>query len=160
VKPNAAFERLYVANVNEVGDGGSQPMAIMLRSENRKEKGLGLPMPSGQIMVFEDSNYGPLLAGQASLTDRAVGDDVEMRVGTSSDVRVVKTLISQNRRKQIYKIDVSNARNEAVNVEIEIPHELGSKPKNVTKIDGVPTWKATVPANGDASFHYELKPES
>jgi hypothetical protein len=160
VKPGAAFERLYVANVDEFGDEGSFPMAILLRSENRKEKGLGLPMPSGQVMVFEDSDYGPLLAGQSSLMDRAVGDDVEMRVGTSSDVRYRRTLVSQIGDKQKYKVEISNARSEAINVEIEIPYELRGSHKNIPKVDGVPTWKATVPANGAATLYYELKLES
>jgi hypothetical protein len=160
VKPGAAFERLYVANVDEFGDEDSFPMAILLRSENRKEKGLGLPMPSGQVMVFEDSDYGPLLAGQSSLMDRAVGDDIEMRVGTSSDVRYRRTLVSQIGDKQKYKVEISNARSEAINVEIEIPYELRGSHKHIPKVDGVPTWKATVPANGDATLYYELKLES
>jgi hypothetical protein len=160
VKPGAAFERLYVANVDEFGDDDSFPMAILLRSENRKEKGLGLPMPSGQVMVFEDSDYGPLLAGQSSLMDRAVGDDIEMRVGTSSDVRYRRTLVSQIGDKQKYKVEISNARSEAINVEIEIPYELRGNHKHIPKVDGVPTWKATVPANGDTTLYYELKLES
>lgn len=161
VKPGSAFDRIYIANVDQYGDdGSSMPMQILLRSENLKEKGLGLPMPSGQVMVFEDSSFGPLLAGQSSLGDRAVGDDVEMIIGQSSDVRIAVTRMSATGEKQRYKVDVTNARNEVVNVEIEIPYELRGAPKHIAKVDGVPTWKATVGANGSATLYYDLKLEN
>ena len=162
VKPGAKFERLYHANVGGYyGDNGSsQPMTIMLRSENRTEKGLGLPMPSGQVMIFEDSNFGPLLAGEATLDDRAVGNDIEMIVGQSSDVRISVTRMSETGEKQRFKVEITNARSEPVNVEVEIPYELRGKPKHIAKIDGIPTWKATVAANGEATLYYELKLEN
>jgi hypothetical protein len=162
VKPGSAFDRLYVANVDNYYDDESNdtfPMEILFRGENRKEKGLGLPMPSGQVMLFEGSNFGPLLAGQSSLTDRAVGDKVEMRFGQSSDVRYRVTKISQTGEKQRFRIQVTNARSEPVNVEIEIPFELRGKPKHIAKVDGVPTWKTTVAANGEAELYYELRLE-
>jgi hypothetical protein len=161
VKPGTSFDRLYTANIdNHSGDGTSLPMTILFRGENRKEKGLGLPMPSGQVMLFEDSDFGPLLAGQSTLKDRAIGDEIEMAIGQSSDVRFSVTQISGTGEKQRYKVDITNARNEPVNVEIEIPFELRGTPKGIAKIDGVPTWKATVNANGEASFRYELKLEN
>ncbi len=158
VKPGAEFAHYYAANVENY-DENSAPMTMMLRGENRKEKGLGLPMPSGQVMIFEDSNYGPLLAGQSSLKDRAVGEDVEMAVGTSSDVRMKLTRISEESKRQNYRIDITNARNTPVNIEVEIPFELKGKPRDLVKIDGVPTWKISVPANGDAKLFYEVKLE-
>ena len=156
VKPGAAFEHYYAANVENFG-ADSQPMNFMLRSENRKETGLGIPMPQGQIAIFEDSKYGPLLTGESTLLDRAVGDEVEMRVGSSSDVRIAVTRISEKSKRQRWKVDVTNARNSPVNVEVEIPYQLTDNPRNVKKVDGVPTWKTTLPANGDATLYYELK---
>jgi hypothetical protein len=69
-------------------------------------------------------------------------------------------LVSQIGDKQKYKVEISNARSEAINVEIEIPYELRGNHKHIPKVDGVPTWKATVPANGDTTLYYELKLES
>jgi hypothetical protein len=158
VKPGAAFEHYYAANVDDFGDE-SQPMTLMLRGQNKTEKGLGLPMPQGQVMIFEDSNYGQLLAGQDTLKDHAIGEDVEMAVGQSSDVRMQLTEFSASGSRQRYKIEITNARSSPVNVEVEIPYELRSKSKNVSKVDGVPTWKTTVAANGDAELVYELKLE-
>lgn len=158
VKPGAAFEHYYVARVDSY-NGESQSMTLTLRGENKTEKGLGLPMPLGQVMIFENSNYGPLLAGEASLTDRAVGEEVEMSVGQSSDVRMQVTQMSQTGDKQRWKVEITNARNSPVNVEVEIPYELRGNSKHIPKIDGVPTWKATVAANGEAVLYYEVKLE-
>ena len=158
VKPGAAFEHYYVANVNNNG-GKSQPMTLILRSENKIEKGLGLPMPQGQVMIFENSSYGPLRAGEASLKDRAIGEEVEIAVGQSSDVRMQVTQMLEKDNYQRWKVEITNARNSPVNVEIEIPYKLRGNPKNIPKIDGVPTWKTTVAAHGEAVLYYELKLE-
>lgn len=162
VKPGASYDRLYTINTNdfdedENGISSSMPLSILLRTENKESRGLGLPMPSGQVMLFEDSRYGPLLAGQATLADRAKGEDVELSIGQSTDVRAVRTRISNTANKQKFKIVVSNARSEAVNVEIKIPYELRGSRKDIPKVDGVPTWRATVPANGEKTLYYELK---
>ena len=162
VKPNAAFDQLYTANVEEYGDDESNdtfPMTTLFRSENRIEKGLGLPMPQGQVMVFENSQHGPLLAGQTSLKDRAVGDELEMAIGQASDVRYRVTKISERRDRQRFRVQVTNARNAPANIEIEIPFELRGNPKGIAKDDGVPTWKTTVAGNGDAELFYEVKIE-
>ncbi len=158
VKPGAAFEHYYAANVDGAG-GESQPMTLILRGQNKIEKGLGLPMPQGQVMIFENSNYGPLLAGEDTLKDRAIGEDVEMAVGASSDVRIQVTRLLQTGDQQRWKAEITNARATPVNVEVEIPFELRGKPKGIAKVDGVPTWKASVAANGEAVLYYEVKPE-
>jgi hypothetical protein len=158
VKPGASFDRFYTGNVENFSDDGqSQTLSILLRGENKEAKGLGLPMPSGQVMVFEDSKLGPLLAGQATLKDRAKGEEVELFIGQSSDVRMARTRVAQARKRERYRLEVTNARKEPVNIEIEIPYQLIGKPSNVAKIDGVPTWKATVPAHGEAVLYYEMK---
>jgi hypothetical protein len=159
VKPQGKFDRLYSMKVEDYygDDGESLPMNILLRGENVKDKGLGLPMPSGEVMVFEDSNFGPLLAGETDLEDRAVGEEVEILVGQSLDVRYALTKISETKKLQRFKVVITNARSEAVNAEVEIPYELRSKVKGIRKVDGIPTWKGILPAFGEVEFVYEIK---
>ena len=156
VKPGAAFDHFYAANVDNYSSD-SQPMTMMLRGQNKIDKGLGLPMPQGQVMIFENSSFGPLLAGEATLKDRAVGEDVEMAVGQSSDVRMTRVLLSEKGNRQRWKIEITNARDSAINVEVEIPYELRGGLAGVAKVDGVPTWKTTLAGNGDAMLFYEVK---
>ncbi len=108
-------------------------------------------------MVFEDSKYGPLLAGQDSLKDRAVGDKVEMTIGAGGDVRLSSVSLLRDKNKQHWTLEVSNARKSAVKIEIKIPYELKAQVKGIAKVDGVPTWKAMVPANGTAKIDFDLK---
>lgn len=82
-----------------------------------------------------------------------------MEIGRASDVRYAVTRMSETGEKQRFKVEITNVRAEPVNVEVEIPYELRGKPKHIAKVDGVPTWKATVAANGEATFYYELKLE-
>ena len=44
-----------------------------------------------------------------------------------------------------------------VNAEVEIPFDLCGSPKGIRKVDGVPTWAAIVPPNGEVSFEFTLK---
>ena len=93
----------------------------------------------------------------AALRDRAIGEKVELLVGTASDVQMVVTQISERKYQKGYKVTITNARNEPINAEIEIPFDLRGKPKGIRKIDGMPTWGAVVPANNEVSFEFTLK---
>jgi hypothetical protein len=52
---------------------------------------------------------------------------------------------------------VTNARDHPVDFEMEIPYELSGRVRGVTAIDGVPTWRVTVPANDEAKLSYTIK---
>ena len=66
VKPGAAFEHYYAANVDNYGIDNSAPMTLMLRGENKADKGLGRGEP-GVIMQLRQSRLqlggGGRLAG-------------------------------------------------------------------------------------------------
>ncbi len=157
VKPDAEFERIYKSDTSE-GYAEGAPMSIILKGENKKEKGLGLPMPSGQVMLFEDSSYGPLVTqDRGTLKDRAVGEKVELFAGFSPDVRVFVNETSTTKKRQSYAVKITNARDTAVRAEVEIPFEIDGKPSGIKRIDGIPTWKGTIPANGEISFTYSVK---
>jgi hypothetical protein len=79
---------------------------------------------------------------------------LEMAIGQASEVRYRVTKISETRDRQRFRVQVTNARHAPANVEIEIPFELRGNPKGIAKIDGVPTWKTTIPGNGDAELFY------
>jgi hypothetical protein len=58
-----------------------------------------------------------------------------------------------------WKVEITNARNSSVNVEVEIPYELRRNSKNMPKIDGMPAWKTTIVANSQTMLYYALKLE-
>ena len=155
-QPDAIFDRVYFASAVTY-NSDNQPFGIKLRGKNDDEGGLGLPMPSGQIQVFEGSNFGPLLVGETNIKDLAVGQKVEMIVGSSTDVRRTIKKMSERGRKQNWRVEIANARSEPVNVEVELPANYSGKTMRVRKVDGVPTWIGIIPAGGEISFNYVLK---
>ncbi|MGB5482886.1 DUF4139 domain-containing protein [Parasphingorhabdus sp.] len=156
VQPGVTYERIYVANAGNYGDD-SAAISYILRSRNDAANGLGVPLPAGKVAVFENSFAGPLLAGEGALPDRAVNNEVEVEVGSSSDVRLTVTQTRRSKRTENWRAVVTNARNHPVSFEMEIPYSLSGRVKGVDVIDGVPTWRVTVPANDEAKLSYAIK---
>jgi hypothetical protein len=155
-QPDARFDRVYTANANE---GGEQPrsMSIVLRSKNVKEKGLGVPLPAGGLALFEPVEGRSLLVGEDDMADRAIGEEIEIHVGDSPDVRWSLKSVSRSERRQRWRVTVSNARDVPVKAELIIPYELANKPKGVERGKGGWLLKAEVAAQGTAELSYEIK---
>ena len=93
-KPEAAFDRIYSANAGQ-GDPNYRAMPFLLRSKNSEEKGLGVPLPAGEVAIFEQVADRELLAGKADLADLAVDEQVELPIGESPDVQWRLTRMSE-----------------------------------------------------------------
>jgi len=156
VQPDVSYERIYVANAPDYS-ADSAPVSYILRSKNDAKSGLGIPLPAGKVTVFENSPVGPLLAGEGDLPDRAIGNEIEIVVGQSPDVRLSMTELHRIKNRQYWRATITNARNHPVDVEIEIPYEFASRVKGVKTIDGVPTWRTIVPGNDEAMLEYSVK---
>jgi hypothetical protein len=127
--------------------------------KNVKAGGLGLPMPAGGVVLFEPVSGNMLLAGQDGVADRAIGDDVEFKVGSSPDVRAAFKLTLNRADKRSYRVTLTNARAVAVIAEILIPYELANTPKGLVRKNGGWMWRTTVPAGGEAGLGYDVKVE-
>ena len=156
VQPGVTFERVYVANAGNYNENSAE-ISYILRSKNDAENGLGVPLPAGNVAVFENSFVGPLLAGEGALPDRAINNEVEVEVGSSPDVRLSVVRTRQSKRKESWQAVVTNARDHPVRFEMEIPYDIAGRTKGVEVIDGVPTWRVTVPANDEAKISYTRK---
>jgi hypothetical protein len=60
--------------------------AMLLTTVNDKEHGLGMAMPMGGFTVFEPSAFGEQLVAEERVRDYAEGQDIELVLGTSSQV--------------------------------------------------------------------------
>lgn len=80
--------RLFYKAACGPGDGQDQPLAagMWLATVNDKRHGLGMALPMGGITVFEPSAFGEQLVAEERLRDYAEGQDVELALGTSSQV--------------------------------------------------------------------------
>ena len=155
-QPAASYVKIYTMNVDS---GGPSPRAAnsVLRARNVKDAGLGLPLPAGSLAVFEPGSRRTMLVGEYPLADLAIGQDVEIGMGYSTDVNWTVRRVDETDHKQGWRVDITNARDAPVMAEVIIPYDLEKKPAGLER--GVGGWKlpVTVEANGSASVNYTLK---
>ena len=168
VKDRVPYERIYALSPNASSETREPTsVAIKLRMKNLKPRGLGVPLPSGTVTVFETVRDRPMMVGEPHLADTAVGEDVELEVGASPDVTFTQTLVSevkgdrQRKTPRRYKIELANARSSPSTVEVELRvfgKERLVKPSRRLGIkNGRSFWKAVVPANGRETLTYTIE---
>lgn len=155
----AAFESFELPDYADENQPGPEAALLVLRTENKAGQGLGLPLPAGAVSIFEDDGTQSLLVGEDRLDDRAIGDEVELAIGRSPEVQY--RLIAQPRRgkRQSYEARVTNAKAVPVTFELAIPYQLASASETLGRRKGQASWRATVPANGEAKLRFTLKLE-
>ena len=148
--PRGATEGRYIPRES------TSSLGWQIRGLNEKRDGLGLPLPSGQVAIYEGSRFGPLLAGESSLKDRAIGDDVEINGASSADLILTETPVKWDQKRHTWTLTVTNARAEDVEIEIQLPSttEMG---KGVTRKKSKRVWRTIVPANGKASITIKVR---
>ena len=75
-EPEVRVERLYGLRLDSLTEPLAEDVVIpslMLRFENTEADGLGEPLPSGVVRVFESYAGRDVLAGEAEVGDRPVG---------------------------------------------------------------------------------------
>jgi hypothetical protein len=153
VKPKSKFRRVYRAEpLYPWGQQALMPLTPTLLGKNEEKEGLGLPLPSGRGMVFENSNFGSQLIGEVTIKDRAIGDDVELGLPATMAVQIATTEVSRGKNSRDMALRLSNANPYAISAEIKLPDTIRTLPDGVRKKDGRPTWFVTVPANSDSEL--------
>ena len=130
----------------------------MLVTRNRPAEGLGLPLPSGRLVVFAPRGDRTILIGEGDVDDRAVGEEVEFRIGSAPGVRAVQREVVRTRQVVDVELVVTNDLPRAVRVEAELGGD-GTKLSSKTRLDrrnGRPSWVVTIPANGRATLRYRV----
>ncbi|WP_369622435.1 hypothetical protein, partial [Pseudoalteromonas distincta] len=72
--------------VSDISYGNADGPFLTLKTRNTPDAHLGVPLPSGQVAVFENAGARPILVGETHLADKAVNEDVEVKLGTSPAV--------------------------------------------------------------------------
>lgn len=156
-KTGVKMEALYRA---EVWEDSAGEVRQMLRTRNRTEDGLGLPLPGGPVTVFEPYGDALLLSGEGGIADRAVGEDVEIMLAEATQVTVEVETVKTDARSQTLRLIVRNARPVPVRFEARIATgantRLQSASAPLRRKDGRSTWGVTVRTNGSAELTYRL----
>jgi hypothetical protein len=100
-----------------------------VRFENTDADGLGEPLPSGVVRVFEAYDGRDVFAGEAEIADRPVGLPVELAIGRAQNVMLEVQLgwnpvERRGRRGLTVGAEYRIVNNKAVAVDLEIRHSV------------------------------------
>lgn len=169
-RPKVRFERLFGADLAARSAREAGPVAVLLRLENEKKNGLGIPLPSGTAAVFEDVGGRPMLAGEIAVEDTAVGQELDLRTGEAFDVHISQRKIGERQVKrgddeidiERYEIELTNAgpRRAVVETLLRLYGDNWHLVRPDARLDtrnGRHLWRAKVPANGRVKLVYEME---
>jgi hypothetical protein len=160
-KHDVPYERIYTfdVNVDDRTENATFPTPQLLRLKNTQKLGLGLPLPSGGVAVFESVGDRSLLVGRAPMRDSAVGEKVEIKLEASAQVRW--SIASDQGSLKRRKVALTNANPYPVTVEgvftVYDGQVMLTPSEKLGKKDGRPMWRVVVPANGTASMSYGVR---
>ena len=162
-----AKPRVAVALIHEsrVYQGDVSQTQLIVRAQNKAIAGLGEPLPAGHTVVFAANGSRPILLGESSTADKAVGEQVEFKMGPQPNIDVTTKAIPvtpRDGRRNRYRLAVSNANRWPIMYEARIDtggdgYRLENPSARLTTKDGKPFWSVTVPANGIVSLDYTIR---
>ncbi|MES2303175.1 MAG: hypothetical protein V4521_14050, partial [Pseudomonadota bacterium] len=156
-KPGVKVEALYRA---EVWEDNAGEVRQMLRTRNRKEDGLGLPLPGGPVTVLEPRGDTMLLAGEGGLSDPAEGEDVEIMLSPTTQVTLEAQTLREEGKSRTLQLTARNARPVPIRFEARIATSLSSGIRSpsdqLKRKEGRSIWAITIPPGATKTLTYKL----
>lgn len=179
------IERLYSHRVPALPAPGRQDVqgaTILIRSRNDDAHGLGEPLPAGNLRLYTPTTQDAhelLLTQVTTVDDTPVDVGWRVELGTSPAVNVQTRLVEERMREHWFgpgrtwrrtvEHQLSNATNAPQVLEVvqTATAEVGGADQLTTPeiddasdphqvVDGLPTWRITLPANGTHVLRYEV----
>jgi hypothetical protein len=140
-------------------DGGSTDNVQMLyRIQNKKEDGLGDPLPAGKIAFFQTAAGRRMLVGESQLVDKAVGEEVELPFGTASNVSVEIDKTKTSEKSESYAMTISNANPFPVTFEGQFndygDYKHGKFSEKIIRKKGQNIWRTIISANSEKKIEF------
>jgi len=158
-KRNVPFHLYYAADIGsyDYSDEGPHPLLRRIRMENRKDSGLGLPLPSGGTALFEIAGEQPLLVSTGEVRDHAEGETVELQAGDSGQLSYQAEKLEQRGDRARWRLTLTNANARTANAEITLPlaYKLTAKGAKLRRRDGAWLWATQVPGHGTAVLEFQ-----
>jgi hypothetical protein len=155
VRPTVQVRTVYRRSVGPIDDM-FVPTQRVLVTRNRPAEGLGIPLPAGRLVLFREIAGRPILVGEGVMTDRAVGEDVDIELGSAPGVRSRLRVLAQGQKSNELELTVSNdlPRPVPFEAEFETRADLIRARPRLERRNGRALWRVTVPANGTATLRF------
>jgi hypothetical protein len=157
-QPRVQIRTVYRQRFYPAGQRLEGQASRIFVTRNRREDGLGLPLPAGRLMLFDEAEGRQVLVGQAVIRDFAMNEDVEIDFGTVPGIVSVQSPMVVGKDRVDYQVVVTNDRPHAITYELE----LGVQPSQVRsqtqlgRRNGMALWTVTIPANGSVTLRYRV----
>ena len=125
------IERFYsvrLVSLTEPIDRNVTIPELVVRFENNEDDGLGEPLPSGVMRVFELYGERDVFAGEAEVGDRPVGLPVELTIGRAQNVMLematawMEGNTARDQREVVVTTEHRIVNNKSVPIDLEIRH--------------------------------------
>lgn len=152
-QPRAKVETLYRWRATfGTEETEPQPADQILKMENRKRDGLGLPLPAGTFTLYTMRGDQPFVLGEGEMTDRAVHETVEVTLRETPGVRVTQRGVDGLAGDKGSELVATNDLPYAVKFEARFNEYRGAQlirsSEKVDRREGAWWWTTIVPANG------------
>ncbi len=149
------------------GARNGKKVNVTLEFDNKKENGLGMPLPKGKVRVYKnDADGSQEFIGEDAIDHTPKDETVRLTMGNAFDVvgeRVVTDTqkISKRSTQQKVEITLRNHKNEKINVTV-IEHWwgdwklVGTTPPVKKKTADRVEFNVAVPADGETTFEYTV----
>jgi hypothetical protein len=149
-------------------DGARDPkkVQVTITFKNKKEAGLGLPLPAGKVRLYKPEGEAQVLVGEDAIDHTPRDEEVRLKVGDAFDIVGERTRVSYRQvgdraNEERVKITLRNHKNEAVTV-IVVEHFAGdwkiteSTLQHNKKDANTAEWKVSVATGGEAIVEYTV----
>jgi hypothetical protein len=149
------------------GDPTRQNAQMAVDFYNRKEAGLGKPLPEGAIRVYESSGDRQAYVGGSTIGDVPKGDKVELTLSDSIDVYARSTIvrtkrIDKHKYLRTYHSDLYNEKAKAITLRVVYETEdttsvVSQSAPSVRKNNMTLVWKLTIPGGQHIPLDFTLQ---
>ena len=161
-QPRAKFRSFYRWK-SSFGNTTDEPTLAnrVLRFENREKEGLGLPLPAGGFTFYTNRGGDRFLLGEGQMTDRAVGETVDVELSDMPGVHVEQTDIDRDDNDLEQELVVTNDQPFAVAFEARLggPERILSSSLKMVRHDGFWWWTLTLPKNSTRTLRVRYRDE-
>ncbi len=107
------------------GQRDAKKVRIILEAENKKELGLGMPLPAGKVRVYKKDSRGDLqFVGEDQIDHTPKNEKLRLGVGKAFDIVAERTELSQDRvTERVFdraiQVKLRNRKTEAIEVVVQ-----------------------------------------
>ncbi|MFA5865602.1 MAG: DUF4139 domain-containing protein [Phycisphaerae bacterium] len=157
---------------SQTGEGNLTPLKIVATIENKKENQLGIPLPAGNVRMYqEDREKVDHFIGQDHIDHTPKDEKLRLTVGQAFDVVGSKKMVATNRisdtvSTQDILIRIRNHKDSPVPVVVleklmeQMNWKIEQPSDKFRKVDyRTIEFKVTLPANSEKNIHYRVRYE-